>query len=47
MIKPTQYERIRLKSISWSCPDDFGDVAVDVNYLNVGNAVPDYQIFVF
>ncbi|RVW31594.1 hypothetical protein CK203_091130 [Vitis vinifera] len=26
--------------------DDFGDVAVDVNYLNVGNAVPDYQIFI-
>ncbi|CAI0551163.1 unnamed protein product [Linum tenue] len=26
--------------------DDFGDVAVDVNYLNVGGAVADYQIYV-
>lgn len=26
--------------------DDFGEVAVDVNYLNTGNAVPDYQIFI-
>ncbi|KAK9291376.1 hypothetical protein L1049_019322 [Liquidambar formosana] len=26
--------------------DDFGDVVVDVNYLNVGGAVPDYQIFI-
>lgn len=27
-------------------PDDLGTVAVDVNYLNVGGAVPNYQIFV-
>ncbi|OWM62925.1 uncharacterized protein LOC116215446 [Punica granatum] len=26
--------------------DDLGTVAVDVNYLNVGGAVPDYQIFI-
>ncbi|KAK4744195.1 hypothetical protein SAY87_010507 [Trapa incisa] len=26
--------------------DDLGTVAVDINYLNVGAAVPDYQIFV-
>ncbi|XP_059438594.1 uncharacterized protein LOC132171322 isoform X2 [Corylus avellana] len=26
--------------------DDLGDVAVDVNYLDVGVAVPDYQIFI-
>ncbi|KDP23477.1 hypothetical protein JCGZ_23310 [Jatropha curcas] len=25
--------------------DDLGDVAVDVNYLNVGESVPNYQIF--
>uniref|UniRef100_A0A7N2R129 Uncharacterized protein n=2 Tax=Quercus lobata TaxID=97700 RepID=A0A7N2R129_QUELO len=26
--------------------DDLGDVAVDVNYLDVGDAIPDYQIFI-
>jgi hypothetical protein len=26
--------------------DDLGEVVVDVNYLNVGDTVPDYQIFV-
>ncbi|KAK7852164.1 hypothetical protein CFP56_040096 [Quercus suber] len=26
--------------------DDLGDVAVDVNYLDVGAAIPDYQIFI-
>ncbi|XP_048236254.1 uncharacterized protein LOC8287086 isoform X2 [Ricinus communis] len=26
--------------------DDFGEVAVDVNYLNVGETVPNYQIFI-
>ncbi|XP_041020747.1 uncharacterized protein LOC121262362 [Juglans microcarpa x Juglans regia] len=26
--------------------DDLGDIVVDVNYLNVGDAVPDYQIFI-
>ncbi|KAL5566377.1 hypothetical protein UlMin_029541 [Ulmus minor] len=26
--------------------DDLGEVAVDVNYLNVGDAVPNYQIFI-
>ncbi|KAA8536838.1 hypothetical protein F0562_029316 [Nyssa sinensis] len=26
--------------------DDLGDVVADVNYLNVGGAVPDYQIFI-
>ncbi|XP_031250463.1 uncharacterized protein LOC116108354 [Pistacia vera] len=26
--------------------DDLGNVAVDVNYLNVGQTVPDYQIFI-
>ncbi|GAV83912.1 hypothetical protein CFOL_v3_27357 [Cephalotus follicularis] len=26
--------------------DDLGDVVVDVNYLNVGDAVPTYQIFI-
>lgn len=26
--------------------DDFGDLVVDVNYLNVGGLEPDYQIFI-
>ncbi|KAF2316854.1 hypothetical protein GH714_042195 [Hevea brasiliensis] len=26
--------------------DDFGDVVVDVNYLNVGGTVPSYEIFI-
>ncbi|KAJ8752516.1 hypothetical protein K2173_004804 [Erythroxylum novogranatense] len=26
--------------------DDLGNVAVDVNYLNIGNRVPSYQIFI-
>ncbi|XP_057961140.1 uncharacterized protein LOC131153105 [Malania oleifera] len=26
--------------------DDFGEVVVDVNYLNVGDKTPDYQIFI-
>ncbi|XP_061945185.1 uncharacterized protein LOC133669161 [Populus nigra] len=26
--------------------DDLGEVVVDVNYLNVGDTIPDYQIFV-
>lgn len=39
-------ERVGLTPVSWSCPDDFGDVAVDINYLNVGDMVPDYQIFI-
>lgn len=29
---------------SWS--DEFGDIVADVNYLNVGKPVPDYQIFI-
>ncbi|KDO56226.1 hypothetical protein CISIN_1g037557mg, partial [Citrus sinensis] len=26
--------------------DEFGDIVADVNYLNVGKPVPDYQIFI-
>ncbi|GMN43906.1 hypothetical protein TIFTF001_013098 [Ficus carica] len=26
--------------------DDLGDVVVDVNYLNVGDAIPNYQLFI-
>ncbi|KAG7023977.1 hypothetical protein SDJN02_15005 [Cucurbita argyrosperma subsp. argyrosperma] len=30
----------------WEAPDDLGDAVVDVNYLDTGNAVPNYQIFI-
>lgn len=33
-------------SVFWCLPDEFGKVVVDVNYLNVGDSVPNFQIFI-
>lgn len=34
------------RHVFWCWPDDFGQVVVDVNYLNVGDLVPNFQIFI-
>ena len=39
-------EGINERKFGWCLPDDLGDVAVDVNYLDVGDAIPDFQIFI-
>lgn len=33
-------------TIIYCSPDDFGDVAFDVNYLNTGGEPPKFQIFI-